>query len=181
MALRPARCYRDWDRPWSRTAKRKVNAAYVKGAPDPRIRSFDMGKLPENKAVVRIDMGVDLKCQIRDNALEAARISANKYLEKALGIENYHFKVRKFPHHVLREHAILSGAGADRLSQGMRHGFGKPKGRAIRVKVGEPILSVWVANPAHVKVAKEALRRASAKFPGSPIYKVEELQPGTAA
>ncbi len=181
MALRPARCYRDWDRPYSRTAKRKVNAAYVKGAPDPRIRSFDMGKLPEDKWLIRVDMGVDLKCQIRDNALEAARIGANKYLEKTLGRENYHFKVRKYPHHVLREHAILSGAGADRLSQGMRHGFGKPKGRAIRVKAGEPILSVWVANPAHVKVAKEALRRAGAKFPGSPVYHVEELKPKAAA
>ncbi len=174
MALRPARCYRDWDRAYSRTAKRKVNAAYVKGVPDPRIRSFDMGKLPESKWKIRVDLGVDLKCQIRDNALEAARIATNRHIEKAVGRENYHFKVRKFPHHVLREHAILSGAGADRLSQGMRHGFGRPKGRAIRVKAGEPILSIWLANPDHVKAAKEALKIAGAKFPGSPIIKVEQ-------
>mmetsp|Transcript_11821 Transcript_11821/g.17793 ORF Transcript_11821/g.17793 Transcript_11821/m.17793 type:complete len:124 (-) Transcript_11821:36-407(-) len=61
---------------------------------------------------------------------------------------------------------MLSCAGADRLSTGMRHSYGKPFGRAARVEIGSVIVSVRSkdANAHHVI---EALRRAKYKFPGT--------------
>ena len=60
---------------------------------------------------------------------------------------------------------MLSCAGADRLSSGMRGSYGKPIEMAARIAIGDPIISVRAkdANAPHVI---EALRRAKFKFPG---------------
>lgn len=60
---------------------------------------------------------------------------------------------------------MLSCAGADRLSSGMRHSYGKPIGVAARVDIGQVILSVRAkdANEPHVI---EAIRRGKFKFAG---------------
>ena len=60
---------------------------------------------------------------------------------------------------------MLSCAGADRLSSGMRGSYGKPMEMAARVAIGQMIISVRAkdANAPHVI---EALRRAKFKFPG---------------
>lgn len=47
-------------------------------------------------------------------ALEAARIAANKYMTKYAGKEAFHLRVRVHPFHVLRINKMLSCAGADR-------------------------------------------------------------------
>ena len=44
------------------------------------------------------------------------------------------FESHTYPHHVLRENKQATGAGADRVSQGMRCAFGKNVGTAARVK-----------------------------------------------
>ncbi len=59
-------------------------------------------------------------------ALEAARIAANKYMVKYAGKDSFHLRVRVHPFHVLRINKMLSCAGADRLQTGMRGAFGKP-------------------------------------------------------
>jgi large subunit ribosomal protein L10e len=60
---------------------------------------------------------------------------------------------------------MLSCAGADRLSSGMRGSYGKPMEMAARIDIGEMIISVRSrdVNAPHVI---EALRRAKFKFPG---------------
>jgi len=60
---------------------------------------------------------------------------------------------------------MLSCAGADRLSSGMRHSYGKPIGVAARVDIGQVLLSVRAkdANEPHVI---EAIRRGKFKFAG---------------
>jgi ribosomal protein L16/L10AE len=52
-------------------------------------------------------------------ALEAARISCNKYITKFSGKDSFHMRVRVHPFHVLRINKMLSCAGADRLQTGM--------------------------------------------------------------
>merc|ERR1712071_437213 len=63
------------------------------------------------------------------------------------------------------QNKMLSCAGADRLSSGMRHAFGKALGVCARVKIGQIIYSCRssMKNRAHLI---EALRRASYKFAG---------------
>ena len=55
------------------------------------------------------------KEQITSEALEAARIAANKYMTKNAGKDTFHLRVRVHPFHVLRINKMLSCAGADRL------------------------------------------------------------------
>lgn len=103
--------------------------------------------------------------QLSSEALEAARICANKYLVKNCGKDSFHIRVRVHPFHVLRINKMLSCAGADRLQTGMRGAFGKPLGTVARVHIGQPIMSVR-ARDAHKAHVIESLRRAKFKFPG---------------
>lgn len=57
----------------------------------------------------------DEKEQLTSEALEAARVSANKYMSKFAGKDNFHMRIRAHPFHVLRINKMLSCAGADRL------------------------------------------------------------------
>jgi large subunit ribosomal protein L10e len=136
---------------------------YMGGVPGLRIAQFDTGNLTQNFPIVLTLRG-DEACQIRDMSLEAARQAANKYLLKTLKEFNYRVKIRVYPHHVLRENKQALGAGADRVSDGMRLAFGKAVGSAARIECNQPILSVYV--PAgKLNEGKEALRRASKKLP----------------
>ena len=133
------------------------------GVPGSKITIFDMG----NSSVefpVSLSLVATEACQIRHNALEAARIFANRYLVKGVGRKNFHLKIRLYPHHVLRENKLATGAGADRVSSGMRHAFGRAVGTAARVKRGQKMLTVAVEGD-NVDQAKEALRRASYELP----------------
>jgi large subunit ribosomal protein L10e len=79
---------------------------------------------------------------VSSEALEAARIAANKYMTKFAGKEAFHLRVRVHPFHVLRINKMLSCAGADRLQTGMRGAFGKPQGVCARVQIGQILLSI---------------------------------------
>jgi large subunit ribosomal protein L10e len=104
--------------------------------------------------------------QIRDNAIESARQTCNRLLEKTLGKGGYRFMTRIYPHHVLRENPLASGAGADRLSTGMAHSYGKSIGIAAQIKVGQPLFTIHI-NKEHLATARLALKRASYKVPCS--------------
>jgi large subunit ribosomal protein L10e len=107
---------------------------------------------------------------MRHNALEAARVAANKKLETDVGAKNYLFQVRVYPHHVMRENAQASGAGADRVQQGMRKSYGKPVGRAARVQANQKVMSVYADTTGDedtvLKTVKKALKMATLKLPG---------------
>jgi large subunit ribosomal protein L10e len=163
MGIRPAKCYRKLERPYTRQSRKKPRRSYVKGVPDPKIHKFEMGEAKKDfslKAYLVSNQGV----QIRHNALEAARVTANKYLDNTIGKENYFLKILVYPHHVLRENRLATGAGADRFQTGMRKAFGKPIGTAARVRPGQNLMEVRL-DSSKQKFAKDALRRASAKFP----------------
>lgn len=140
-----------------------VRKEYMKGVPGSKIAIFDMGN-PGGEFHATLFLVAKEACQIRHNALEAARIFANRYLVKGVGRKNFYLKIRVYPHHVLRENKLATGAGADRISSGMRHAFGRPIGTAARVKRGQKMLSVGI-DEQNLEYAKEALKRASYKLP----------------
>lgn len=161
MAIRPGRCYRKFQRPYTRQSQRKPRKGYVKGVPKPKITEFELGTKGDYKN--KILLLAKREVQIRHNALESARIAAVQTLEKNIGKgATYFLKVRVFPHQVLRENALATGAGADRFQQGMRQSFGKPIGTAARVRVGQPVMEIRTNN---VDVGKMALKKASYKLP----------------
>lgn len=157
MVKKPGRMYREIKQ------QAYTRKEYMGGVPMPRITQFDLGDKRSNFPM-EVSLICEERCQIRHTALEAARIAANRYLEKNVGKTGYRLKIRVFPHHVLRENKQATGAGADRVSQGMRASFGKAVGTAARVKKGQAIMSVWVKEE-HINIAKDALRRAGMKLP----------------
>ena len=171
MGFRPGRATRKLERPWTRVSKKKPRKSYVVGAPYPRIHVFNMGN-PNKEYDKTLWLSVDRSIQIRDNSLEAARIVANKLLEKVIGIENYFMKVLVFPHHIMREHTMASGAGADRFSSGMSHAFGKPSGRAAQVRRDQNIFMLKIFNK-DLEIGKKALKRASSKLSSPCSIKIE--------
>jgi large subunit ribosomal protein L10e len=129
-----------------------------------------MGDLSKNfDCTVQLCSNSDL--QIRDNALEAARQTSNRVLTKKIGKDGWKEKIRVYPHHILRENPLASGAGADRMSTGMARPFGKPIGIAARIMKGQVIFEIETSKQ-HVLIAKEALRRAATKLPCSTTTKV---------
>ena len=140
---------------------------YMGGVPNSRVSQYVMGNA-KAEFPVTLTLKVKNRVQIRHTSIEAGRIAANKVLTSQCGAPNYQMVVRAFPHVVLRENKLATGAGADRVSSGMRQGFGKTVGTAARLERNQALLSVSV--PADkVAVAKDALWRASMKFP-SPCY-----------
>ncbi|KAI9014878.1 ribosomal protein L10e/L16 [Gaertneriomyces semiglobifer] len=161
MGRRPARCYRYCkNKPYPKSR-------FNRGVPDPKIRIFDLGRKKAN--VDEFPLTVHLVSgeyeQISSEALEAARITANKYIVKMAGKDSFHMRVRVHPFHVIRINKMLSCAGADRLQQGMRGAWGKPQGTVARVNIGQVLLSVRTKD-SNKEVVCEALRRAKYKFPG---------------
>jgi large subunit ribosomal protein L10e len=128
----------------------------------------------------RVSLVVQAPIQVRHNALEAARVAANKVLFDKLGETGYVVRLRPYPHIILRENRMIATAGADRLQEGMRRSFGKPSGRAARIRAGQPILDLYVNQP-HVDLAKEALRVSSSKLSASCRIVVEKALPHAAA
>uniref|UniRef100_UPI00358EA4B1 large ribosomal subunit protein uL16-like isoform X1 n=1 Tax=Myxine glutinosa TaxID=7769 RepID=UPI00358EA4B1 len=161
MGRRPARCYRYCkNKPYPKSR-------FCRGVPDAKIRIFDLGR--KRATVDEFPLCAHMVSgeyeQLSSEALEAARICANKYMVKMCGKDGFHIRVRLHPFHVIRINKMLSCAGADRLQTGMRGAFGKPQGTVARVHIGQPIMSIRTKAPNKEHVI-EALRRAKFKFPG---------------
>jgi len=169
--LRKFVAYRRLERPYTRTSKFKAKS-YIKTTPNVKIVRFSTGD-PNKDFKFTLNLLSKSDLQIRDNALESARQTSNKLLETYLGLNGFHMKVRVYPYHILREHALASGAGADRFSSGMAHSFGKPTGIAARIKKGQTIFQVDV-DKQNIAIAKQALERASKKLPCSCTIQVIE-------
>jgi large subunit ribosomal protein L10e len=161
MGRRPARCYR------YQKNKPYIKSRYCRGVPDSKIRIFDTGakKAPVDLFPFVAHLVCDEKQQISSEALEACRIAINKHLVKSIGKDSYHIRVRAHPFHVIRANKMLSCAGADRLSSGMRHSYGKPIGVAARVDIGQILVSIRGKDASEPHII-EAIRRGKFKFAG---------------
>merc|ERR1712216_145383 len=158
MGRRPAACYRyQKNKPYPKSR-------FNRGVPDPKIRIFDAGakKAPVETFPVCVHMvSMELE-QLSSEALEAARIAANKYMVKNSGKESFHLRVRLHPFDVLRINKMLSCAGADRLQTGMRGAFGKALGTAARVDIGQVLMSIR-CNENKLETAEEASAARSSR------------------
>lgn len=166
-ALRKASAYsRRKVRPYTRKSKSK-SKSYIKVVPQNKIVKYHMGEVRafnDGKFKNHLRLISTEKVQIRDNALESCRQLINKVLDKdALG--KYYFGVMVYPHHILRNNKTAAGAGADRLSSGMKHSFGVSEGRAAIVVPGKEVFLISVEGENELKVAREALRMVKSKLP----------------
>lgn len=146
---------------------------FVGGTPHPKIAKFSLGN-PNGDYDVEIQLTSCTNVQVRHNALEAARVAANKKMQE-VGESNYYLLVKKYPHVILRENKMIATAGADRLQEGMRRAFGKPVGLAARVKIDDIIMLIRVKS-SDVEKAKEALGAASSKLPMKTRINIVEIE-----
>ncbi len=159
--LRSGSCYRTVKRAYTRKSKFK-RKAFIRAVPTVKIVKYDQGDL-KKKFETHVDLVSKERIQLRHNCLEAARQVINRHVSKRLG-NNYHLQVRVYPHHVLRENKMLTGAGADRMQTGMQRAFGKAIGSAAQVKIGQAIFTVQVDDK-DIDAVKFALKSAVHKLP----------------
>ncbi|MCY0851790.1 50S ribosomal protein L16 [Thermoplasma acidophilum] len=157
MVTKPARMY-------SRiTGPAYTRKEFMGGVPYPKITTFVQGNQKKDFPI-EMRLVAEEPCQIRHTALEAARVSVNRRMTEAAGLDYFYLKVVPYPHHVLREHKMATGAGADRISSGMRAAFGRPVGTAARV-YPDDVIMIARTDEAHAKELKTALRKAAIKLP----------------
>jgi len=160
--LRKGVSYRRIKRAYTRKSKYRKKG-YIKAVPVSKIIRYNMGDL-QKKFDHRVDFIAKDNVQLRHNSLESCRQIVNRHLGKGLGT-NYHFQIRAYPHHVLRENKMLTGAGADRMQTGMQLAFGKAIGLAAQVKKGKILFTVGVEKSG-TELAKKALKKAMPRLPG---------------
>jgi len=122
----------------------------------------------------KVELLVKDAIQIRHNALESCRQIINRNLIRRIGSE-YYLKLNVYPHQIIRENKMLTGAGADRMQTGMQRAFGTPTGVAARLKRRQTVFSVKV-NKDGVDHAKASLKKATPRMPGHFVINVVELK-----
>src|SRR3989344_6573944 len=167
MALRKASAYsKKKARPFTRKSGVK-SKSYIKAVPFSKIVKFNMGDMRgfnDGKHTFIVRLISEEKVQIRDNSLEACRMFIHKDLEIAAP-GAYYLAVKPFPHHILRENKTAAGAGADRLSSGMKHSYGVTMGRTAIVNPGKDIFTVTCTNEKSARIARAALQKIKSKLP----------------
>jgi len=174
--LRKWVAYRTLERPYTRFSKFRKKA-YVKARPGKTIIKYDMGNLKAgaNSFPFVLKMISKDDVQIRTNSIEAARISILRRIEERYGKNGFYFRIKAVPHHVIRENPLAAGAGADRLSTGMKHSFSKTIGTAARVIKGKVLMELYL-NEGAEELGRKALRIGSSKLTVKTTIQRENLK-----
>lgn len=153
-------------RPYTRVSKNR-SKSYIKQVPHNKIVKYNLGNVEafnQGKLKQVVSFVSEEKAQVRDNSLESCRLLLNKALEKNIP-KQYYLEIKVFPHHILRNNKTAAGAGADRLSSGMKHSFGVIEGRAAMVKPGKDIFIVHCENDKALRFARSTLNSVKSKIP----------------
>lgn len=145
---------------------------YIRSIPQSKIKIFTIGDQKGDYSYAVL-LRAPNPSEVSSDALEAARITANKMLETSG--KSYLLKVLVYPHEIVREHKFMGFAGADRLSQGMSRAFGRPKSRSAKIVANQPIMVIYTKGDA-VDLAKTALKRASKKLSILTNVVIEEVE-----
>lgn len=177
MALRKAGTYsKKAARPFTRISRNK-SKSYIKTIPFPKVVKYHIGNQIDyaaGKHTHAVSLVSKQKVQLRDTALEAARMALTKELdEKILG--QYYLAVKVYPHHFLRENKLAAGAGADRMATGMTQSYGAIIGRAALVGAGQTVFFISTNSLKSAQICRDALQKVRAKVPCSTKLVFREL------
>ena len=172
VGLRKGHSYSNVKRPYTRKSKVK-GKNFIKTIPQNKIIRYQMGD-QKKEFKYRLNLVALKDIQVRHNALESCRQVVNRRLSIKLG-QDYLFTLRVYPHHILRENRMLTGAGADRMQRGMQLAFGMPIGLAAQLKKGQIVFTVD-CNKEKIDVAKQALRMAAPRIPGQYVVEITEMK-----
>lgn len=162
--LRKWCAYRKVERPYTRWSKARKKA-FVKSRPGKKVIKFDMGDIKGGHDQFPLHLMLVTKdtAQLRTNSIEASRITGLKRLERKLGRSGFYLRIRAVPHQMVRENPLAAGAGADRLSTGMKHSFGKIIGTSCQVHEGKVIYDLFLPKSEEL-FGRDILKRMSKKL-----------------
>jgi large subunit ribosomal protein L10e len=167
MALRRAGAYsKRYARPFTRKSKVQ-SKSYIKVVPNTKVVKLRMGDLEgyrNGKYPIILSIHTKDRIQLRDNAIESVRQYLHRFMTEIIG-KDYYFEVTVYPHHILRENKMITGAGADRMQTGMALSFGASMGRAALVKKNERIMIIGVLNQKNETEVRKLLTSIKAKLP----------------
>lgn len=142
--------------------------SYIKAVPHQKIVKFNMGDAKafgEGKFNIKMTLLSCENIQIRDIALEAARQSIHKDLANLLQ-KNYFLRCNAFPHNILRNNRVFSGASkGERVQTGMTLSFGTPEGRAAVIKKQHPIFTVYFNSEVNIPKIRKFFLKIAPKLP----------------
>ncbi len=170
MAIRKASSYSKFKaRPFTRISRNK-SKSYIKTVPQQKIVKFHTGNRKDfqtGKHTHVVRMLSEQNIQVRDNALESARMLITKRLDEEIPGQ-YYLAVKAYPHHLLRENKAAGGtAGADRISTGMTQSFGIIIGRAALIRAGSDVFLISCSSEKAARISRDALQSARAKIPAA--------------
>ncbi len=175
MAMRKASCYSKMKAvPYTRKSK-KQKLSYIKSVPNPKVTKFRMGDLVGYKAgKYKTILTIKTKefVQMRDTALEASRQYLNRFLTEAMSKEFY-LELKPYPHHVIRENKMLTGAGADRMSTGMALSFGRTTGRSALIKKGSVLFIIGLNGTKNEQASRKLINSVKARLPCHIVVETE--------
>ena len=167
MALRKAGAYsKRYARPFTRKSKVK-SKSYIKVVPNTKVVKLRMGDIDgfeAGKFPIILNIKSKEQVQLRDNAIESVRQYLHRFMTEKIG-KDYYFAVNVYPHHILRENKMITGAGADRMQTGMALSFGQSMGRAALVKKGQQIMTIAIPNTKAEQTVRLLLASCKAKMP----------------
>jgi len=151
--------------------------SFVKSVPPQKVVKFSMGDIQsfeKGKFKIKITLSTQENIQIRDLAIEAVRQSLNKDLTK-LFQKNFFLRCNIFPHNILRNNRVYSGASkGERVQTGMTKSFGRPEGRAAIVKKGKPIFTAYFNEKINISKVRVFFKKVIPKLPCKTRVVVEE-------
>lgn len=131
---------------------------------------FNSGNSSLLKQPVRLALYSKSKVQVPEKVYETFRLSVLKKIENICLNSlktDYCIVFHKYPHQLLRFHAIASGAKADRISEGMSNSFGSNFMKASKINVGDLFFTIYLSDkyqPFMKKLSVE-IKKACAKLP----------------
>lgn len=164
-------------RPFTRVSNRRKKA-FIKTKPHNKVVKVIAGNQKDwnaEKHKFRVSLISSEKVQIRDNALEAVRMFLTKSMDRGAPGQ-YFMRLKVYPHHILRENKTAAGAGADRLSSGMKHSYGVNVGRAAIVSEGKDIFVITTLNEKGAQHAKKVMGMVKSKLPCKTKVFYEKLE-----
>ena len=103
--MRKSVAYRRIERPYTRVSKFRKKA-FVRMTPHRKIARFEIGENKKFEYTLNLNSKADI--QIRQEAIESARQTSVRLLEKTLGKAGYFLKIRIYPFHILRENPLAA-------------------------------------------------------------------------
>jgi large subunit ribosomal protein L10e len=159
---------------------KKQQKSYIKVVPPQKIVKFNMGEIKKfeaNEYHYKITLSTDENIQIRDFALEAVRQSLHKDFTSLFTIKNYFLRCHTYPHNVLRNNRVFSGASkGERVQTGMSKSFGTSEGRAAVVKAGNPVFTAYFDGENNIPEVRHFFKKVISKLPCKTRVVVERLR-----